>query len=280
MLSYVVTADNSGHIIYSGLDTFTVNYSGMYGNLFFWKYDAAGTEIYNISIGGNAIVESIVAGNNNYFLTGKFKDVVSFPGHPELFTSRSSSEYFLAVFDYSGNVLSVNSLNTMFSGIADLSFMTIGSDNYLYLGMTIGNDSRICKMDNTGNIIQTFEQQSVWMINSIDFDPDGNVFVSSAFADTQCYFGGVLFEVSTQDNMYVAKYDSQGKILWVRFIEDVLYSSHNQIKCDMDGNVYFSGTLATGMQIGPFWANGPNWVFDIFLTKLDDNGDFRTICQL
>jgi len=131
-----------------------------------------------------------------------------------------------------------------------------------------------------GNLLQSIEQTNVNLINKIDFDPDGNMIVAGAFANTQSYFGGEMFEVGTQDNMYVAKYNQLGEIQWVTFVEDVLYNFQNQVKCDHTGNIYFAGSLFAPSYFGPFQANGPNWVFDFFLTKLNQDGEFQWLVEV
>jgi len=280
MLNYVVAVDEESDVIYSGMDNYTLYYSQMFGDLFLKKYTSDGDEIFNIQIEGNGIVEQLEARDGKYYLTGKFKDSLYFQGQPQLYTSDTGSEYFLAIFDNFGSAISVINLSDLFPGISDLSIFTLDDNNNLYMGMSVGTGSQICKIDGTGNVMQTIEQTDVWLINNIDFDPYGNMVVSGAFANTESYFGGELYEVSTQDNMYVAKYNSQGLVQWVTFIVDVIYTSHNQIKCDNSGNIYFAGFLFGPVEFGPFQANGPNWVFDFFLTKINENGEFQWLVEV
>jgi|GEM_PF-1333049 len=280
MLKYAVATEDNGDIIYSGMDNFNLNYSGMYGDLFLRKYSAYGVELFVKQISGNGMVDHLVAKNGKYYLSGEFKDSLYFPGQSWIYSMAGNSEYFLAVFNQQGMAESVLNLSEKFPGLNNLGQFSVDDENMVYLGLGIGNGSKIVKMDDMGFVIQTVEQTNVWLINNIDFDPDGNLVVAGAFADTQCYFGGELFEVDTQDNMYVAKYNGLGQVQWVRFVEDVIYSSHNQIKCDHTGNIYFSGLLAGPIEFGGFQASGSDWVYDFFLTKLDADGEFQWLVEV
>ncbi len=280
MPNYTVATDEYGDVIYAGMDNFNLNYAGMYGDLFLKKFIANGDEILVKQIIGSGLVDHLAAKNGKYYLSGEFKDSLYFPGQAGLYTMGNSSEFFFAICDDQGNAELVYNLSEKFPGINDISQFIIDDEDMIFFGISIGNSSKIIKMDATGNVAQTIEQTNVWLINNIDFDPDGNIIVAGGFADTQSYFGGELFEVSTQDNMYVAKYNPRGQAQWVKFVVDVLYTSQNQIKCDHTGNIYFAGSLFTDVQFGPFQAHGPDWVFDFFLTKLNADGEFQWLVEV
>jgi len=280
MLNYVVCNDDSGNIIYAGMDQFTEYYSDMFGDLFLKKFSTDGQELLSLQIIGDGLVEHLESKNNYYFLLGKFKDTISFPGQPALYTSDNSREYFIAVISNTGNTVSLLNISEMFPNASNLISFTVNEFNKLIFGISEGSNSRIIKMDMNGNLLQSIEQTNVSLINNVDYDPYGNMIVAGAFANTQSYFGGELFEVGSQDNMYVAKYNELGEIQWVTFVEDVLYNFHNKVKCDHTGNIYFAGSLFAPSFFGPFQANGPNWVFDFFLTKLNPDGEFQWLVEV
>jgi hypothetical protein len=280
MINNTVDTDSNGDIIYAGLKTFLSIYDGMYGELFLKKYSAGGDEFFDKQISGRGMVDHLVAKSGKYYLCGEFKDSIYFQGHPWFYTAGNSAEFFLAIFNEDGTAESVFNLSEKFTGINRVGHFAVDDDNMLYFGMTISSDTKIVKMDALGNVVQTIEQTNVWLINNIDLDPAGNIIVAGAFAGTQCLFGGELFAINTDDNMYVAKYNPQGQVQWVRFIEDVIYTTYNQVKCDHDGNIYFSGVLAGDLEFGPFQANGPDWVYDFFLTKLNTDGEFQWLVEV
>lgn len=281
MVQYTVASDHDGNIVYAGMDYFNTYYSEMYGTLFLKKYTPEGEALFVKEILGNAMVDHLMSGSDNdYFLTGQFRDSIHFENLGWYYTSANSDEYFMAVFDEDGNAESFLNLSVMIPDLYEISLFSFDNQNNLYLGVASSGGSQIIKMDVEGNFLLTIEQQSVSMINSVDVDPAGNILVSGAFAAEQSYFGGELFEVSTQDNMYVAKYDALGQVQWVKFVIDVIYTFHNQIKCDLEGNTYFSGFLFAPVQFGDFQTNGPDWVYDFFLTKLDSDGEFQWVVEV
>ena len=280
MLNYTVATDYDGNIACAGMDSFNTYSGGMYGDLFLKKYSADGEELFATQISGNGLVDHLEAKNGKYYLSGEFKDSLYFQGQPWIYTAGNNKEFFFTIFSEDGTAESVFNLSEEFAGLSDMGHFAVDNENMLYFGMTVNSDSKIVKMNAFGNVVQTIEQTDVWFINNIDIDPSGNIIVSGAFANTQCYFGGELFEVDTDDNMYVAKYNPQGQVQWVRFVEDVIYNKHNQVKCDHEGNIYFSGVLAGDLYFGNIQASGPDWVYDFFLTKLNADGEFLWLVEV
>jgi hypothetical protein len=140
------------------------------------------------------------AQNGKYYLSGEFKEIIHFQGQEPLYATATSPEYYLAIFDIYGSAQAVYNVTELFPSSNHLSQFVLDETGNILFGMSIGTGSQICKIDGNANLLQTIEQEDVAIITSIDFDPFGNIIVGGAFADTECYFGGVLFEVDTQDN--------------------------------------------------------------------------------
>ena len=57
------------------------------------------------------------------------------------------------------------------------------------------------------------------------------------------------------------------------FIQDVTVQKFS-IKTDNAGNAYMSGNLLDSTSFGKLHANGPQWVYDYFVAKMDPDGNF------
>ncbi|HEX5002145.1 MAG TPA: T9SS type A sorting domain-containing protein [Bacteroidia bacterium] len=109
----------------------------------------------------------------------------------------------------------------------------------------------------------------------------GNAFVTGYFKDSSITFGAFTLYPSITTNIntsiFVAKYDSSGTVLWARNATGVTSSAVNDIKTDMDGNVYLTGYFSGG-----FMAFGSDTIFgqaqpvmqQVFIVKFDSSGTF------
>ncbi|HQW22894.1 MAG TPA: SBBP repeat-containing protein [Bacteroidia bacterium] len=114
-------------------------------------------------------------------------------------------------------------------------------------------------------------------IQSIVLDGAGHIYVTGEYEDT-CYFESIM-KVTTGagvNNMFVAKYDTSGSVMWVKNITatGVVHTRGYGITCDAQGNVY-----ACGGTKGDTYFEG-NYLFtsagdyDGTVVKFDPNGNF------
>ena len=66
---------------------------------------------------------------------------------------------------------------------------------------------------------------------------------------------------------------------WVSFIEDVTVQEFN-IETDNSGNAYLSGNLFLSTHFGNLLANGPQWIYDFFVTKIDPDGNYLWLNEI
>lgn len=123
-----------------------------------------------------------------------------------------------------------------------------------------GTSYDACKaiaLDHAGNIYATG-----YFSATVDFDPGPGVFNLSA--------------VNAED-AYLAKYDTNGKLIWAKTIGDFRYQAGNDLALDANGNIYLTGIFfgTTDFDPGPGIANlvsaGNE---DIFVCKYDNTGNF------
>lgn len=106
---------------------------------------------------------------------------------------------------------------------------------------------------------------------SIATDSAGNVFVTGRFRNTAT-FGSFTLTSTTSDDIFVAKFDTNGNCLWVMHPTSNNIDIGWGITTDLAGNCYvsgyFSGTLTLGALPPLTASSGTN----ILVFKLDQNG--------
>ena len=120
-------------------------------------------------------------------------------------------------------------------------------------------------LDNSGNVYST----GVFG-DTVDFDPDTSTFNLIA---------------PTGRDIYIQKFDQTGHLVWAKSIESkgIGYASTNAITTDNIGNLYLTGEFIDTVDFDPgvgtqeligAGVSTEGKVSDIFIEKLDNNGDF------
>ncbi len=107
---------------------------------------------------------------------------------------------------------------------------------------------------------------------AIAVDGSGNIFVTGYFMG-EGMFGTTNVSVgSTSWDIFVAKYDSAGGLLWVRQAGGTMSDCGKSIAVDQEGNVYVSGFFSRSATFGPFTVTSPD-PGTMFVAKYDRNGN-------
>ena len=112
-------------------------------------------------------------------------------------------------------------------------------------------------------------------------DDFGNVYVTGFFRDTVDFNPGVLtaFRDSNGENdVFVSKFDGDGIFQWVETFGGTESEVGYAVDTDSQGNVYLTGFFRGTVDFDP---GGPSYIrsssddsADVYLTKLEPNGDF------
>jgi hypothetical protein len=257
-LGYEIKIDNWGNIYTIGSFALTADFdpgpgtvtlsAGAYCDIFILKLNANGDYVYAKNIGGfNYCVGRSIAidAMGNLYATGSFSDTVDFdPGAG------------------------------IFNLIAPRSNQFVASDPDIF----------ILKLDSSGNFIwaQNFGSTREDIGQAIHVDANGNVYTTGVFEQTVDFqWGGNTFNlsVSLYEDMFVLKSDSSGNFIWAKQIHSSsFYDSGNGITADTAGNVYITGSFAGTVDLDPgidsFFVSTPSSSSDIFILKLNANGNF------
>jgi len=216
--------------------------SGVHEVIFVGKYHNTGNFVWGKKFGGtnNECCNAIkLDASGNIYITGYFNNTADFdPGVGTAnLTAVSDTDIFIAKYDSSGEYVWAKSI-----------------------GGLIPQQGNAISIDSVGNIYITGSFQTFFEF--IDFDPGVGT--------------GNLESVGHND-IFVAKYDSDGNYIWAKSMGGIEHESSTTIKVDSLGNVYTTGQFygTTDFDPGAGTANLTSFGdADIFISKLDSSGNY------
>lgn len=243
--------------------------------------------------------------NGNVYITGYFAGTIDFDPGIGIYNLSSSGNFnndiFICKLDAFGNFLwakqigsntgadvgkdiAVDGLGNVyvvgcFTGTADFD----GGSGVYNLTSSDGEDIFVLKLDTNGNLIWVigYGGSSEDRGQGIILDATNNLYITGCFAGTIDFDPGVgvanLSSISRQT--FVCKLDSDGGYIWAKNMSaNNGFSQANAITLDNMNNIYttgyFHGTVDfnPGSGVANLMAMGGN--YDIFISKLDSNGNF------
>ncbi len=175
--------------------------------------------------------------SGNVYTTGSFNGTTDFDPGAGVFTLTSaagSPDIFISKIDINGNFVWAKSMGGT------------GTDN----GFAIAVDA-------VGNVYTTG-----FFNNSVDFDPGTGTFNITSLGSAE---------------IFVSKLDTDGNFVWAKSAGGTGYQQANAIALDASGNVYTTGYFFGATDFDPSASTfniTPLASEDVFILKLDSNGDF------
>jgi hypothetical protein len=267
--------DNSGRPVCARLVNFKELYTGTYyGDIEIVKISLSGSTVWGNTIYGKADVSEIITdGEDNVVCRGSFRDTLEIDTTRLIHTGSGSGEFILKL-DSTGNLVWIKNGTEFITEFGTITALAEDGLNNIMLGITdYPLESRILTLDAEGSQISVIEQTNVPTISDIKQDDAGNIWVTGFTSSDSQSFNGLDTVGSFTYSEYVVKYNSIGTAQWVTFIMDITVQFWS-IETDYSGNGYLSGNLFDSTSFGSLHANGPQWVYDYFVTKIDTGGNF------
>ena len=283
-----IAADNSGNCyvtgVFSDFATFGTTSLSCLGatDIFIAKLDTNGDWLWAKQAGGTGNDGGYAISTNSSgssYVTGYFRGPASFGG-----TTLSSSGYsdiFIAKLDTNGDWLWAKQVGST-STEQSLGITTDGSGNCFVTGWFEGNaifgnttltsgGSFVAKLDTDGNwqwAKKVGESSSVYGY-SITIDSSGNSYVAGNFHGTAS-FGGTNFSSNGSFDIFIAKLDTNGNLLWAKQAGGCGEDRGNGIATDGSGNSYVTGYYNSGANFDSTMLISSGG-YDIFVAKLSSS---------
>jgi len=287
--------DNNQNIIIVGhynnvaqFDTIFLNSISIYGGAFVTKMDSLGNFLWaKRMVGTNTQYFHSVATDilDNIYVVGSFTETIYLDSLS--FTGNGSADFVIAKYNSEGVLQWAKS-----AGGIDLDggMSIICSDSLLFVGgeyrdsvyfdttLLISNsngysDIFLACLDLDGNYqwIKTAGGIEWDVSRGITIDEESNIFLTGIYMNT-AYFGDTSITSNGSSNAFIAKYDKNGQLKWVRSMggsgdawgRSVIISNNE---------IYVKGHFDGTAQFGPFSLNC-QYDSDYFICKLDMNGNF------
>lgn len=230
----------------------------------------------SVSVGAAAVDAAGIA-----YFTGRFMgDALEFCDGSQLAGIGGdpfTENHFLLAWDLtSGSALWMRNLSSSYPAAGDVPSLALDPDGSLWYIMQDFFDGRVVRVDASGSDAEVRDISGIRRFGTISFDPWGGLYVSGSCENGTLTFGGQGFPVESDEgyNMFVLRYKPDGTAGFAEFADDVTF--HNPtVVATSDGHAYIAGDLLLqGTEWGGITIGGPNWLYDLFLAKLDSTGQF------
>jgi hypothetical protein len=298
-----ITTDMSGNLFIAGFfnstaafGTTNLNSSGA-RDAFVAKVDRSGNFIWVRQVTGDGDDEAYGAGtdqNGNVYVGGNFPSASAGFGGTTLST-RGGDDIFLAKYDGTGNFLWVRQAGGIaHDTVVELSMdsaancylagyfratATFGSSNITVNGSTTYADAYFAKYDKDGNFqwVRGFGGSGHDVTYRTVVDDSGNNFVTGYFNST-VNFGGTNLTSNGNNDIFLAKYNSGGTLLWARQAGGTAADVGTSLAVDANGNVYVCGYFRNSANFGSINLTSRGNT-DVFIAKYDGSGNLHWIRQ-
>lgn len=291
---YGVATDGSGNVVVTGYFTGSVTFGGTTltseggDDVFVVKYDAAGAVLWAQSAGGlgtEAGTNVATDGSGNVIVTGPFMGSVMFGG--TILTSEGDRDVFVAKYSSTGTLLWALSAG----GAArdwGLGVATDGSGNVVMTGYFQGvasfggteltsagmDDVFVAKYDAAGTLLWVHSAGGSERDagGGVGFDGSGNVVMTGYFRGVAA-FGGTTLTSAGTDDVFVAKYNPGGALLWVHSAGGSGIDGAFGVDTDGSGNVVMTGYFQGGATFGSTTLTSAGGD-DVFVARMRPDGSW------
>ncbi len=250
---------------------------------FVWANDGSASE----SASGSGMVTDR-AGNN--YIAGQYAGSGTFGSYQ--FTSNNGSlDVFVIKYDNAGNMIWADTFGGPYSdnasGIAIDASGNLYITGYFYKTITIGDsifygdknnvsDAFIVKISPAGTIIWTRHAGGNNNCQSMGIATDNtnkDIYITGLYSDSVGFGSLSLVTSPIENSVFLAKYDMDGNIIWVRKGESGSYPQGRAVTVDNSGNVSMAGAYYGTITFSNYTLPNSD-AGDGFVAKYNSNGGF------
>ncbi len=257
------------------------------------KYDPNGNVLWAKSANGSTAEDCgtgiTTDATGNVYLTGYFySHTLTFDDITLTNNTIGVSDLFIAKYDSNGNVIWArraggNSEDAGMSITTDIAGSIYITGHFFSPTITFGditltktNDSYrnvfIAKYNPNGNVIWAKNTGEAYG-TSITTDAESNIYITGAFSGPTISFGNTTLTNNGVSNVFIAKYDSSGNVIWAKSAGGYNTDNGNGISTDATDNVYLIGDFTSEtINFGNITLTN-NGASNVFIAKYDSSGN-------
>ena len=175
-------------------------------------------------------------------------------------------------YDYMSSVTTDNTGNIIFTGNFWSTNITFGSKTLTNYGG--GNDGFVVKLDALGTVLWANKIGGTSQDNckGVKTDSNRNVIITGEYGSAICNFGTNSLSNMGSSDIYVAKYNETGDLIWAKRIAGTSNESSYDLTTDISDNVILTGSFgSTTLSIDANNLSNTG-VSSMFLIKLNSSG--------
>lgn len=246
-----------------------------------------------IGDGGNKTSSITNDKEGNIYITGYYSKNLTFDNY-FLEGPTARSDLFVVKFNSNGNVIWAKSTRSN----ANIFGICIKNDNKGHLYLTgfmqdsVYFDSHLLVSSGFAQAyiskIDTYSGEFIWAVggggdgwsegNALAIDSEDNIVLSGWYRN-EIYFGNNSVsnggDDNGPDNIFIVKFDSTGRLIWIKTTEANKYSDINDITTNKKDEIFLTGNFNGILAIEDSVYQSKFISFsDIFVLKFNKNGDF------
>ncbi len=273
-LSSSIDLDSQNRPVIGRMISNKLNYTYPHGDFVIEKLNISGTLLWSDTLSGNVNLKGLLVDrHDDIYIFGNYRDSIAITGSVFPLFNDSETHSWIAKLDGEGQLIWMGSYNPSVSEIRDITAICEGQNGIWVAAHAGFGISKIFQMEPGGALEMVIEQEHVGSAMSMSVDARGGLWATGATSMGPQSFNGYEAEAPFSYNQYIVRYDQAGTAQWVNFIEDVT-AENQQIVTDQQGYAYFGTGLRGDFMFGDILAQGPDWVYDFAITRLDSNGNF------
>jgi hypothetical protein len=287
-LGFGIVADAAGNIYVTGVftgsaafDATTLASAGSF-DIFLAKYDPSGALMWAKSAGGSGAdfgfgVAVDISGNS--YVTGRFTGNATFDA--VTLVDNGGGDIFVAKYDPSGMLVwakgdggtSLEQSNGVALEASGNIYVTGFFQGSSVFGVSAGLfDIFVAKYDASGTLVWSEAAGGTGsdIGNGIAMDASGNSYITGVFAGCATFGATTLISAGAND-IFVAKYDASGSLLWAKAAGGVSADQGADLTVDASGNSFVTGAFAGSATFDTIILTGAG-SNDLFVAKYDATG--------
>ena len=264
---------------------FTLTSSGRY-DMFVAKYSSSGEVLWARRAGGlkdEWASDIAVDGAGSVFATGTFYETADFDG--VALTSAGDRDVYVAKYSPDGEVLWARRAGGTGAEVGNGIALDAGGNAYVsgsfwgtaaFGSITVRTagewDVFVAKYASDGQVLWVRRAGgSVWDFGiGVSADPVGGVYVSGLFFGT-AHFGAVALTSVGESDAFVARYSSDGTLLWVRRAGGPVWDAGLDVAVGAGGSATVAGYFYETADFGPATVTSAGF-YDVYAARYSPDG--------